>query len=164
MPEEAKLRLEMGLAIALFSALTVLGIVIGGLGVHDFARARASLVWPVSEGVVLSEKAGEPGLRYAYSFNGRNYESRRVRFFTAAFGKAPPIAAQEPGDRVGVSVDPSDPAVAVLAPGGSGVVFAIVAAVAGVLVFVGLGGLIRTIAEAASLEQAGSGDAVYQEA
>lgn len=151
MPQEAKLRLELGLAVALFSALTVLGVVIGGFGVHDFARARASLVWPVAEGIVLSQAQEAPGLRYAYSFNGRTYESTRIRFFTARFSKTP-IAEQAPGDSVGVSVNPVEPEVSALAPGGSGLVFAIIALVAGALVFIGLGGLIRTIAEAARLE------------
>ncbi|MEQ8178835.1 MAG: DUF3592 domain-containing protein [Amphiplicatus sp.] len=156
MPQEAKLRLELGLAVALFSVLTVLGVAIGGFGVHDFARARASLVWPVAEGVVLSQADNAPGLRYAYSFNGRTYESTRIRFFTARFS-ASPIAEQTPGDVVGVSVNPAEPDVSALAPGGSGLVFAFIVLVAGVFVFVGLGGLIRTVAEASRLELGGEG-------
>lgn len=162
MPEEAKLRLEMGLAIALFSALTVIGVTVGGLVVDDFARARASLGWPAVEAVVLSDAADRPGLRYVYSYDGRSYESRRKSFFTGRFS-ARRIAGQAPGDIVAASVNPADPRMATLTAGGSVPVFAAIVAGAGVLMFVGLGGLVRTVTEAARLERQ-AGDVACQEA
>lgn len=161
MPEESKLRLEMGLAVALFSALTVIGATIGGLVVDDFARARASLGWPSVAAVVLSDAADRPGLRYVYSYEGRSYESRRTSFFTGRFS-ARRIAAAAPGDIVAASINPADPRMATLTPGGSVPAFAAFVAGAGVLVFVGLGGLIRTIAEAARLERQ-AGEVACQE-
>ena len=151
MPEEAKWRLELSLAVALFAALALFGAAAAGTIVHDFSRARASLSWPVVDAVVLSETESGARLRYAYSFGGRSYESRRVRFLTASLLRNP-IAPQAPGDTVGAYVDPDAPHVSVLAPGGSGFFFAGVFAISGLCVFVGVGGVIRTLVATAEID------------
>ncbi len=145
MAEEGKSRTELGVALALFAALAALGAYAGGAAVKDFARARASVKWPSVQGVVLSKSAADAAeIRYAYVAGGRGHESRRVRFLSGVFASAP-TAHLRPGESVTVYVDPKDPETAVLRPGGSGALFAVAALTAGGLVFIGLGGVIRTL-------------------
>lgn len=127
-------------AFAAFAALAVAGVALVFFAVKDFAAARASLRWPTAEAIVLSDRGG--GLRYAYTVDGVNYESRRVRFLTASLG-ASPYEPPHPGAAIDVAVDPDNPRVAVAAPGGAAQLFAIFVAVGGLSVFVGVAGMIR---------------------
>lgn len=145
MPQEGKSKVEFGVALAVFALLAAAGIGLGSAVVEDFARARASRDWSPVEGVVLSKDAERAArIRYAYVAGGRGHESRRVRFFSGLLYPAP-TEALRPGESVRVYVDPDDPEVSVLQPGGSGAVFALAALGASVLVFMGFGGLIRTL-------------------
>ncbi|MEX0644778.1 MAG: DUF3592 domain-containing protein [Parvularculaceae bacterium] len=155
MPEEVAQRTELTIALTFFVLLTAFGLFLGGLAVQDFAQARASLVWPTTEGVVLSRngKVGAPPMRYAYVAGGRTFESSRVRFITANF-LAPKSTAPAPGETVIVRFSREDARLAVLQPGGSGGVFALILGLAGVLVFVGLAGLLRTLILSQSAEEA----------
>lgn len=150
MPEESITKVELTVALAFFALLTVLGVSLGGYSVQDFARARASMLWPKVEGVVLSDESAA-AFRYAYVADGKTHEARRIRFFTAHIAQKK-FARPEAGGEVIVRVDPQDSRLSVIQPGGSGAVFALIAAFAGVLVFIGLGGLIRTLLLGRDLE------------
>lgn len=141
---------ELSVALAFFLMLALAGVWLGGVAVQDFSRARASTGWPVAEGVVLSPR--EKGFRYAYVANGRSYESGRIHFLTANF-LAAKFEKPDPGAALDVRYDPDRGAEAVLVPGGSGGVFALIVSFAGVLVFFGVGGLIRTIIIAREIEE-----------
>ncbi|MBB5518428.1 DUF3592 domain-containing protein [Amphiplicatus metriothermophilus] len=163
MSDDAKYRAELLLAAGFFVILAVSGVLLAGFGVRDFAFARASLSWPTVEAVMLSAPDGE-GVRYAYSVAGRKYESRRARFFTASFQRAAGIDAR-PGDVVPAAYDPARPSRSVLEPGGAGSVFFATVAAGALLTFLGLGGIVRLLSEAAVLdEQTASGGAqvVYE--
>ncbi len=155
MPEDVALRTELTIALAFFVLMTAFGLFLGGLAVQDFAHARASVSWPTAEGVVLSGSgaASSTKFRYAYGADGRTHESRRVRFVTANF-LAPSPARPAPGEAVLVRVNPNDASLAVLQPGGSGGVFALLLGLAALLIFVGLAGLIRTLILSQSAEEA----------
>ncbi|MEQ1930052.1 MAG: DUF3592 domain-containing protein [Parvularculaceae bacterium] len=132
-------------ALTLFVVVGALGLSIGGAAVKDFARARDSRSWPAIEGVVLSKNSTDSNdIRYAYVAGGHGHESRRVRFLTGLLREAPTDHLR-PGESVTVYVDPGAPDVAVLKQGGSGGVFGAAAALAGALVFLGLGGVVRTL-------------------
>lgn len=150
MPEESITKGELTVALAFFALLTVLGVSLGGYAVQDFARARSSMLWPKVEGVVLSDE-GAAAFRYAYVADGKTHDARRIRFFTAHVAQKK-FERPGPGKKVTVRVDPADAELSVVQPGGSGAVFALFAAFAGVLVFVGLGGLIRTLLLGRDLE------------
>ncbi|MGE0409388.1 MAG: DUF3592 domain-containing protein [Amphiplicatus sp.] len=149
-------RAELTIALAFFVALTAFGVFLCGAAVEDFAKARASADWPVAEGVVLSRRGENAALRYAYVAGGRSYESRRVRFLTANFLKAGP-PAPPPGEAVAVRYDPDDAGRAVLQPGSSGAVFALLLAGAAILIFVGGAGLVRTVLLSQYAEEAAAG-------
>lgn len=125
-------------ALVIFSVLIFFGALAAYAAVADYAQARASRDWPAVEGVVLT---GDKGVRYAWFADGRPQRGERVRFWTAAFNERG--AAYAPGDKVTVHVSPEDGAVGVLEPGGSPVLFAMVLAFGGFLVFIGLAGVIR---------------------
>ncbi|MBI1366848.1 MAG: DUF3592 domain-containing protein [Alphaproteobacteria bacterium] len=151
MPEDAVTKVELTVALAFFILLTVAGLALGGVAVRDFGEARASVSWPRTEGVVLSP--GEDGrFRYAYVADGRSYESSRIAFLTSNF-LAPAYQKPAPGGAIAVRYDPEDGARAVLRPGGSGGVFAILLGLAALLAFVGLGGLIRTLILGQQIEE-----------
>lgn len=148
MAENRTSNFESAVALAMFAALGLAGFWLGFNAVKDFARARASLSWPPIEGVVLSKDAEDSAdIRYAYVAGGHGHESRRVRFLTGLFYAAPTDRLR-PGEGVTIYVDPHAPNVAVLRPGGSGLVFAAAALVAGAFAFFGLGGVIRTLMKA----------------
>jgi len=125
-------------ALVLFGALIFFGMAASYAAVADYAQARASRDWPVVEGNVLSD--GE-GVRYAWFAGGRSHTGERVRFWTNAFN--PGGVSYRPGADVQVFVSPDNGAIAVLEPGGSPVLFALVLAFGGFLVFIGLAGVIR---------------------
>lgn len=125
-------------AIALFGALIFIGLVACYAAVSDYAQARASRDWPAVDGHVLS---GGDSVRYAWFAEGRSHSGARVRYWTATFN--PSGAAYQPGAKVKVFVSPDDGAVAVLEPGGSPILFALVLGFGGFLVFIGLAGVIR---------------------
>jgi len=125
-------------ALLLFGALIFLGMGATYAAVSDYAQARASRDWPVVEGNVLS---GEDSVRYAWFADGRSHTGERVRFWTNAFNASG--AAYRPGADVKVFISPQNGAVAVLEPGGSPVLFALVLLFGGFLVFIGLAGVVR---------------------
>jgi hypothetical protein len=145
MPQEGRSKVEFGVALAVFALLAAAGILLASAVVEDFSKARASRDWKPVDGVVLSKDEERASIiRYAYVAGGRGHESRRVRFFSGLLYPAP-TASLRPGESVPVYVDPDDPETAVLMPGGSGTLFALAALGAGALVFIGLGGIIRTL-------------------
>jgi hypothetical protein len=125
-------------ALALFGALIFCGLVGAYAAVADYSQARASRDWPVVEGSVLS---GDDKVRYAWFADGRSHTGTRVRYWTNAFN--PSGVAYQPGAKTNVFVSPNDGAVAVLEPGGSPMLFALVLGFSGFLVFIGLAGVIR---------------------
>jgi hypothetical protein len=136
---------ELFTALCLFALLSAVGLWIGAAAVKDFALARDSRTWPAVEGVVLSKDSADSNdIRYAYVAGGRGHESRRVRFLTGLLAKAP-TAHLRPGESLTVYVHPERPDIAVLKQGGSGALFGAAASLAAALVFLGLGGVIRTM-------------------
>jgi hypothetical protein len=129
-------------ALLIFAALLFGGAALVVFAVKDFGAARASASWPTTEAIVLSGPVGPNKVRYVYTVEGVNYESRRVRFVTASLG-APAWRAPRPGTPILVAVDPQDPRASAAAPGGTAILFAIFTAVGGLCVFVGLAGVIR---------------------
>ncbi len=125
-------------AIVLFGVLIFAGLVAAYAAVSDYSQARASRDWPVVDGAVLSS---EKGVRYAWFAEGRSHTGERVRYWTSAL--SPRGAAYAPGQKVKVFISPDDGAVAVLEPGGSPYLFALVLGFGGFLVFIGLAGVIR---------------------
>jgi hypothetical protein len=140
-------RSDVTIIILVFVALAIIGIVAGGFIVRDYARARASLNWPVADGVVLSQLDGDRApVRYVYSFEGRSYESRRIRVFSARFLKAAP-RDYAPGEAVRVYVNPDNPSFSVLRPGGAGLAFVVFCAFSGLCIFIGVGGVVWTFSD-----------------
>lgn len=127
-----------GGALVLFGFLIFVGLVAAYAAVSDYSQARASRDWPVVDGTILSS---DDGVRYAWFAEGRPHTGARVRYWTSAF--SPSGAAYLPGAKVKVFVSPENGAVAVLEPGGSPYLFALVLAFGSFLVFIGLAGVIR---------------------
>lgn len=148
MPEEVLRKAELTVVLMFFVALAAAGIILIVVTVQDFARARASFSWPAVEAVILSASEGESQApRYAYVVDGERHTSRRIGFFRLPFaGRVYDDVA--PGMAVTVYVDPEKPSVAVLKPGGSSLIFLLMSLIAAVLVFVGVGGSIRTLMNA----------------
>ena len=142
-----KSRSEVTFVLLFFASLAICGILAGNFFVRDFARARASAGWPTADGVVLSQLDGDrDSLRYAYSFEGRSYQSSRDRVFIARISNRTP-ATYTPGETVNVFVDPNDPSFSVLRPGGAGLPFLLLTIFSGVCIFFGVGGVIWTFSE-----------------
>jgi hypothetical protein len=116
------------------------GVIAAYAAVEDYARARASLHWPTVEGVILSD-GGDGEIRYAWFDGAQSHTGERVRFWTGALHASGEV--YEPGRRIEVRVSPENGALAVVEPGGSAVLFLIVLAFGGFLVFLGLAGVIR---------------------
>jgi hypothetical protein len=127
-------------ALVLFGALIFSGLIACYAAVADYAQARASRDWPSVEGTVLS---GGDTVRYAWFADGRSHTGERVRYWTNALD--PSGVAYQPGAKTKVFISPDDGAVAVLEPGGSPIVFALVLGFGGFLVFIGLAGVIRLV-------------------
>lgn len=138
--------LETGTRVAFFAAIAGAGLAALALAVRDYAHARESRAWETVEGVVLSAPDRKM-LRYAYVAGGKTHESRRATFVTGAL--ASPELDRAPGETIEVLVDPENPAMSVIVPGGSSFVFALVTTTAAFLIFVGVGGLVRTAVGAA---------------
>ena len=154
MPPELKKKSDISIVLIVFTARAVLGVAGGGFVVRDYARARASLAWPAVDGVVLSRLEGEGArLRYVYSFDGRSYESSRMRNFMGLFLPAQRTEFR-PGESVVVYIDPEEHAYSVLYPGGAGAAFVILSLMCGAAIFFGVGGVVwalsRTREEALS--------------
>jgi hypothetical protein len=128
-------------AFLLFGAVAAAGVVAAYAAVEDYARARASLNWTAVEGVILSNEAQEQAVRYAWFDGEASHTGERVRFWTGALSASGEV--YEPGKSVEVRVSPEDGALAVLEPGGSPVIFAVVLGFGAFLVFIGLAGIIR---------------------
>ncbi|MFN0025254.1 MAG: DUF3592 domain-containing protein [Parvularculaceae bacterium] len=127
-------------ALVLFGALVFGGMLAAYAAVTDYSQARASAEWPATDGVILSTN-GNDTVRYAWFAAGRSHAGERVRFWTAAL--TPAGVNYGAGSKVKVFVSPDDGAIAVLEPGGSPIVFALVLGFGGFLVFIGLAGVIR---------------------
>lgn len=125
-----------------FGVLAALGMIVSLAAVEDFTYARTSYKWPVVDGVVLSSDNGK--LRYAYFYEGASYEGNKNSFI---FGV--PMRQNQngfvAGQRVKVSVLPSDPKIAILVTGGSVSLFAGAIAFSIFFVFVGLAGAVRAM-------------------
>ena len=144
MDNVAQTRSDFSVIFLFFAILAVIGVVGAGFIVNDYGRARASAAWPVHEGIILSSSANEH-LRYVYSVGGKSYEGRRIRFFSSApFQKTDKPG---PGEVVRVYVDPKDASFSVLEPGGAGGFFAVSSIFLGLFVFLGVGGIVRTLTE-----------------
>ena len=142
-----KSRSEVTFVLVFFTALAIAGILAGSFFVRDFARARASAAWPTADAVVLSQiDESRKDIRYAYSFEGRTYQSTRDRVFIARVMK-PSTLDYAPGEAVTTYVDPKNPSYSVLRPGGAGLAFVFLTVMSGVCVFFGLGGVIWTFSE-----------------
>ncbi len=128
-------------AFVLFGAVATAGFLVAYAAVEDYARAKASLGWTSVEGVILSREEGEEGVRYAWFDGDEARTGDRVRFWTGALAASG--AVYQPGQRVALRVSPEDGRVAVIEPGGSSALFAIVLAFGAFLVFIGLAGVIR---------------------
>ncbi len=147
-------RLDVTVVLIVFIALAIGGMAAAGFFVRDYAMARGSASWPEVTGVILSRlDSGAPGLRYAYSYEGRSYESNRRRVFTARFMK-PQTRVLAPGDSVTVYVNPKKPDFSVLQPGGAGAAFVFFSILSGLCVFFGVGGVVWALSEAAAEERA----------
>ncbi len=140
-------RAETIIRSCFFLCVLIGGAFLCAMAVEDFTNARASASWPTVQGVVLDGARG----RYAYSRKGRNYESARRRFLTgvdaAFFSDAEKYAT---GQFVRVHVSPERPEVSVIEPGGSRAAFTLLLAAGAVFVFVGGGGLARSLSGRAS--------------
>lgn len=125
-----------------------MGAVLVNFAVKDFGRAHASLTWPSTDGVVLGQDIDgdhpKAAIRYAYFVDGHNYQSRRIRFFTARFSGMD-MPNYTVGQTVTVFTKPDKPSISVLQQGGSGAVFAVLVLIGWILIFVGLGGVVRTV-------------------
>lgn len=160
MEDSLKSRSDVSVVLIFFIALTILGVIGAGYAVNDYARARASAGWPVYEGVVLSRRGVFAPLRYVYSVNGRSYESGRVRFLSGMLAREGAVAAA-PGETLTVYVDPDNHAFSVLAPGGAGAVFVAASILTGACVFLGVGGIVRTLTVAAAFRSEEEGAAAF---
>lgn len=157
MTNTEKSRSAITYVLLLFVLLAVSGVVGGGFFVKDYARARASLSWPSTQGVVLSDlKGNSKKVRYVYAFEGRSYQSTRERVFSAQFMKVAE-RVYTPGDAVTVYVNPADPSFSVLQPGGASIAFVVSCILSGVLIFIGVGGTIWTFSDGVEVI---TGDAV----
>ncbi len=164
MQDTLKNRTEITVILVFFLSLAIIGVAACGFFVRDYAYARASAAWPVVNGVVLSDLEGDAArLRYAYLIDGKTYESRRERVFSARFLKS---AARDyaPGEAIEVYVNPEDHAFAVLQPGGAGAAFIFFSILSGLAVFFGVGGVVWTIVEGAANELAPEGEAALDDA
>jgi Protein of unknown function (DUF3592) len=142
-------RSDITVILVLFISLAIAGVLGGGFIVRDYAHARASVSWPQVDGVVLSHLGdGSKRLRYAYSIDGRTYESHRERFFTGRFSRS-----QEqtyfPGEALTVYVDPQHHTFSVLKTGGAGAAFVLFSLFSGACIFFGVGGVVWTLSERA---------------
>lgn len=147
MTDIVKSRSDVTFVLLFFAGLALIGVVAGGYFVRDYARARVSSDWPIANGVVLSQLAGDNArVRYAYSFAGRSYQSTRERVFSARFVS---LSARDyaPGEAVDVYVNPENPAFSVLQPGGAGIAFVLFSALSGLCIFIGVGGLVWTFSD-----------------
>lgn len=145
MEDSLKNRSDVSVVLIFFIALTIFGVIAAGYAVNDYSRARASAAWPVYEGVVLSRRGRGDEMRYVYSVDGRSYEGTRMRFFSGLLSRDGDALRGGPGETVRVYVDPENHDFAVLAPGGAGVVFVVASVFAGACIFLGVGGIVRTL-------------------
>lgn len=118
----------------------VIGVVLLVFGLRSLGHARASTEWPVAEGVITAaevvRKRGSgdsgptyrPDISYDYTVDGTTLSGDRVHFggavSTSNQGWARGIVARYPvGHQVQVRYSPEDPALAVLEPGVTWVVW-----------------------------------------
>ena len=148
MEDTLKNRSDVSVVLLFFIVLTIVGILGAAYIVKDYSRARASVGWPIYQGVVLSPRDGRESFRYAYSVDGRTYDGTRRRFVTAVTLPRETIN-DAPGQLINVYVYPNDHAVSVLQPGGAGGFFAAGTLFFGAAVFFGIGGIVRTLTLAA---------------
>ena len=95
---------------------------------------------------MLSQHEGEVALRYAYSFDGRNYESKRHYVFSAQFFERA-TADYAPGDSVTVYIDPEHHRYSIIQHGAAGGAFVLFSLLSGVCLFLGVGGVVWALSE-----------------
>ncbi len=149
MEDTLKNRSDVSVVLLFFIGLTIFGVLGAAFIVRDYASARASIAWPVYDGIVLSPNDSGRALRYVYSVDGRTYEGKRHRFFTALLSSRA-SETTSPGKTLHVYVDPDKHEVSVLQPGGAGGFFAAMSLFFGAGVFFGVGGIVRTLTLAAA--------------
>lgn len=142
MNDIVKTRSDLSIVMVFFSLMAIGGLVGAAFLVNDFARARASVAWPVTEAIILTSVDGND-LRYVYSVRGHSFEGSRSQFFTAGYSHSEKTAG--PGEIVNVYVDPQDPNFAVLYPGGIGAFFSVLLLLFGGFLFFGVGGVVRIL-------------------
>jgi hypothetical protein len=104
-------------------------------------------MWPQVPGVIVSSnvqlmRVYVPDIEYRFSFEGREYLARQVSTLELGTGWSAParrLVEQFPvGKEVTVFVDPTNPTNSVLVPGGDRKFMPFVAAIAGLVIYVGL--------------------------
>ncbi len=162
MHETLKSRSDVTVVLIFFVCLALAGILAGSFFVRDYARARASISWLAVDGVVLSRLDHEPTqLRYAYSVDGRTYESSRERVFNAQFLQSE-SRNYLPGEIITIFVDPQNHSFSVVETGGASVAFVFFSLVSGICIFFGVGGIVWTLSEGAAEEIRMAADGAYQ--
>jgi hypothetical protein len=116
-------------------------------------RAKRSHAWPAVEATIVestlvprrNQSACDLRVTYAYTVDGRSYESRRLavgpRFPVGRRAGARAVARFAAGSRVAAAVDPVDPSYSVLERGARPALIAVVA----LCVFVALVGAVQLI-------------------
>ncbi len=133
------------LRFTLFAAILAAGVLLAQYSVRDFAKARASVLWPSVEGVVL--KQNRWGVTYAYSWSGRTRQSHKERFLTGfSLGEYFKKPSSDANRFVKVYVSPTNPNEAVLHRGGGRVMFVLVTLFGAGLAFIGGGGVAQCLA------------------
>jgi hypothetical protein len=126
--------------------------------IRAWRRARAAPSWVrvpgriVSAIVVPDDNNYAPLVRYTYNVGGTQYRSSQIALtYTSYFRERQAQAAIDryrPGREVMVSVDPDDPAQAILEPGSGAAAFALFGALALALAAFGLYALAAVLAAA----------------
>lgn len=129
----AAIPLIFGLGLATWSVITLY-------------RADASENWPIVNGTIVSATVGgqeaersdteyftlRPNIYYEFEVDGIRYTSNRISFGLSAYGDEDRaqrmVALYPPGKSVPIRYNPKNPAVAVLEPGGSRLLFGLLGA------------------------------------
>ena len=131
------------------------GVIVIAKGIVDLRRARRSVDWPATEGVILNSQmhtsawyAGprrtyRAQVRSEYCVRDRKHSDERIRFGddvanSWALGVDKDLDTYPPGKAVQVHYDPENPRAAVLEPGVKVVAYAPLA-IGAVLLVIGLG-------------------------
>ena len=137
--------------------LTILGIGMSWWGYGIMSAARASLEWPIAQGIVtvsdikISSTSGQQGyqhsadIRYEYRVNGKAYKSNEIvvgDYSGNSANRAEKLTRQyKKGSNVKVYYNYKKPSEAVLIPGGTILVyipfgFGIIATISGIMALI----------------------------